>query len=116
MAEAFYNHKHGLTSSISAGIVNSTYKYNGRPRPDVVSVMNELGIDISEQKIKQVSGNMLDQVERIIVLCDKDMCPQIISEKDNVSYITVIDPPDEEKTIEVLRAMRDQIKQIVEKL
>lgn len=116
MAEGFYNHKHGLNSSISAGIVDSTYKYNGRPRPDVILVMKELGIDMDKQRIKQLTKNMLDQADKIIVLCDKKTCPKIVLERTNVSYVKVGDPPDKDKTIEVLRIMRDKIGQIVEKL
>ena len=116
MAEALYNHVHGRNTSISAGIVNSTYKYGGKPRPDIVQIMKEVGISMNGHKIKELNKKMIDRVERIIVLCDKELCPQIVIEKANAVYINVEDPPDKDKTMEVVRTMRGQIKQIVERL
>ena len=116
MAEALYNHRHGDKSSISAGLVDSTYKYDGKPRPDVIQIMKEIGVNMDGQKIKPLTKSMLDQVEKIIVFCDKEICPQIVLERTNVIYTNVEDPPDKDKTIGVLRKMRDQIKQVVESL
>ena len=116
MAEAFYNHTYGEKASISAGIVNSEHKYGGSPRPDVIDIMKEIGVSMSGHKIKHLTMSMLDQAEKVIVLCSKEICPQIILERTNVVYINVEDPPDKDKTIGVLRNMRDQINQIVSKL
>ena len=116
MAEGFYNEKSGKKSAISAGLVDSSQKYNGHPRNDVVQVMQEAGIDISDQKIKQLTTEMIDVAKKIVVLCDKKMCPATITKRANVIYSNIEDPPDEEKTIEIIRSMRDKIKLVVENL
>lgn len=116
IAEGFYNAKADRKSATSAGIVDSSKKYNGRPRPDVIQVMKELEIDISNQEIKQLTNKIIDSAETIVALCDKEMCPPAITSRTNVIYIPVIDPPDKDKTIHVLRNMRDTIKLIVDEL
>ena len=116
MAEAFLNHKLGGNYSISAGLVDSTTKYNGHPRPDVIQVMQEVEIDIHNHRIKVLTRQMLEIVEKIVVLCEKDMCPDIVINKPNVAYFMVNDPPDKDKTIDVLRNMREQIETIVARL
>lgn len=116
MAEGFYNKKMGGQFAISAGIINSSNKYSGHPRPDVVQVMQEIGVDISKHSIKQVTGQMLDVAQKIIVFCDTEKCPKMLTDTKNVLYIKVDDPPDNKKTIGVLREMRDKIKQIVDNL
>lgn len=116
MAEAFYNNKHGGEFAISAGIEDSSKKYNGHPRPDVVQVMEEVGINIGNKLVKQYTDKMLEMVKSIVVLCDKEICPQVITSKGNVKYIKIKDPPDSKKIIDVLRAMRDEIRSIINSL
>lgn len=116
MAEGFYNHKRGGKFAISAGIVDSTHKYNGHPRQDVIQVMNEVGIDIHSRKIKQLNQKMLEAVEKIIVFCDKEICPEYLTSRSNVTYFKIEDPPDKDKTTDVIRDMRDKIKTITDNL
>ena len=116
MAEGFYNKKSGSKASISAGLVDSSQKYNGHPRPDVIQVMQEVGINIGDQKINQLTTEMIDEAEKIVVLCNKKICPEAIIMRENVLYALVEDPPDIKKTIDVVRTMRDKIKLIVENL
>ena len=116
MAEGFYNNKRNGNFSISAGLIDSSKKYNGHPRGDVIQVMAEVGIDVENQTIKLLSEEMLEIAEKIVVLCDKKLCPESIIRSKNVVYANVNDPPDQDKTIDVIRTMRDQIKLIVNKL
>lgn len=116
MAEGFYNKKRNGKYSISAGVVDSSNKYNGHPRNDVIQVMEEVGIDIKNHRIKQLTKEMIESVEKIVVFCDKNICPQIIINSSNVIYAKIIDPPDQDKTIDVIRTMRDKIKRIVDSL
>jgi protein-tyrosine-phosphatase len=114
MAEAFYNKKMGSKAAISAGLEDVSAKYGGRPTEDIVQVMAEEGIDISNQKIKQVDESMLAKAEKIVFLCEKGICPKIISDKRNVIYKEVEDPY--QKGQEKLIAVKNRIKFIVENL
>lgn len=116
MAEGFYNKRFGGQFAISAGLVDSSKKYNGHPRPDVIEAMKEVGIDISGQQIRKLDEKMLEMAERVIVLCDKKTCPGFLLKRKNVTYVNVDDPPDEEKTIGVIRTMRNKIGLVVRNL
>jgi arsenate reductase len=115
MAEGFYKNKHGENSAISAGIQDVAEKFHGKPRGDIVEVMKEVGIDISEQRIKQLNVEMVDKAEKIYVLCKKDECPDfLLKAKEKINFTEVADPYD--MSIDGVRKIRDDIKDIVEKV
>ncbi len=116
MAEGFYNKKQGGKFAISAGIVDASKKYNGHPRGDVIQVVEEVGINIRDQRVKRLTEEMLEMAEEIVVFCDKKICPEAVTRRTNVIYTEVDDPHDKDKTIDVVRTMRDKIKLIVENL
>ena len=112
MAEAFYNKKCGYKAAISAGIKDVSKKYNGRPSAEVIQVMKEVGIDISHHKVEQYTSKMLDEAEQVVVFCNKKICPNAITIKDNVLYIEIPDPY--KTSIGQFRIIRDKIRQTVE--
>lgn len=114
MAEAFYNHYHGDNQAISAGIQDVREKYHGFPIPEIIQVMHEKGIDVSRQQIKQVNEDMLGEAKRVVVLCDKELCPDFITGKPNIEFVTVPDPFS--KSTEDTKIIRDQIEVIVKGL
>ncbi len=112
MAEGFYNHFAKGNFATSAGVNDYGQKYNFKPREDIIQVMKEKGIDISEQKIKQVTEEMLQGIEMIVVLCNPDIIPEfLIASGINIVFKNVDDPY--ESTIEGVRQIRDEIEQIV---
>ena len=52
MAEAFYNYFTDSLDAISAGVLDFTPAKYGHPIPEVVEVMQEEGIDVSQKKSK----------------------------------------------------------------
>lgn len=76
--------------------------------PIVVSVMNEIGIDITKQKPKLLSTDMIQKSFRTINMgcMDKESCPSLFV-KDVLDW-NIADPRD--KSIEEVRKIRDQIK------
>lgn len=109
MAEAFFNQlAKGKAVAISAGTqpaaqVNST----------VVAVMREVGIEIGEQKPKLLTLEMLESADRVITMGCKvaEVCPASFVPADDWE----LDDP-EDKSIEEVRQIRDQIKEKVEVL
>ncbi len=104
IAEAFFR-KFGERkfNVISAGTVPST-KLN----PIVIKVMNEIGIDITNQSPKIVLESMISNSFKTVNMgcMDKESCPALFI-KDVIDW----DIPDpKEKTIEQVREIRDQIK------
>ena len=109
MAEAFFNRMaKGKAKSFSAG-TQPTDKVN----PVVVAAMRGVGIDISRQKPKMLTIEMLEGVERVITMgCGVEgVCP--------ASFVPTEDwqlEDPEGKPIERVRQIRDEVKARVEGL
>lgn len=103
----------------SAGLdtTGMTEKYNGHPHPQVVSVMQELGIDISQQEITQVSPELLQGSTRIVVLTKEEELPDYFKEFQARMVIHPIEDPAPGTTSDVdlerLRYIRDQIREFI---
>ena len=116
MAEAFYNHIHGQGKAISAaGIKDVRVKYNFRPHSGIVEVMLEVGIDISQQRIKMADSAIVTSADRVIVFCDPYRCPPFIRDLPTVEHIPVEDPypGTEAEQMQRFRKIRDRLEEIV---
>jgi len=108
MAEAFYNHLTNSSNSWSAGIQEDTPARYGTPASMVVESMLELGIDISRARVKTISPKIIDESEKIVVMCDKNLCPDFLLRSENIIFWDIDDPF--EMTIDKTRDVRDVIK------
>jgi arsenate reductase len=111
MAEAFFNHlAKGKAKAYSAG-TQPTDKVN----PVVVEAMKEVGLDISANKPKLLTFEMVEKAERMITMgCGAEagaLCPASFIETED----WVLEDP-KGKPIEKVREIRDQIKGRVTKL
>ena len=112
MAEAFVNHldAEGRTEAISAGTIPQ-----GRPHPEVVEAMREIGIDVSAHEGRELTDELVAWADRVITLgcaVDDAACPAIrFSQVDDWG----LDDP-KGRTAEQVREIRDQIRGRVEAL
>ena len=109
MAEAFFNRLvQGKAQAISAG-TEPADKVN----PVVVEAMREVGLDISQNKPKALTLEMVEQAARTITMgCGSDAaCPVTLTETEEWK----LDDP-EKKTLAEVRDIRDEIKTRVEQL
>lgn len=76
--------------------------------------MKEIGIDISQQKPKDFSEDMMKNADKIINMgcMDKDFCPTLFIPK--VIDWQIEDPKD--KPIETVREIRDEIERRIKEL
>jgi protein-tyrosine-phosphatase len=75
--------------------------------PIVVQVMKEIGIDITKQKPKELTNQLVEQSITINMGCmDHESCPALFV-KDVIDW-KILDPKD--KDIDQVRKIRDQIK------
>ncbi len=111
MAEAFFNHlANGRAQASSAGTQPAD-----NVNPVVVEAMKEVGIDISANKPKLLTFDMVDGADRMITMgCGAEagaMCP--------ASFIPTEDWALEDphgKPIETVRKIRDEVKSRVTRL
>ena len=104
MAEAFFKkYAPEKFNVISAGTTPSS-----QLNPLVVTVMQEIGIDLDEQVPKLLSNNMIASSFKTINMgcMDKETCPSLFV-KDVIDW-SISDP--KEKSLDEVRKIRDQIK------
>ena len=111
MAEAFFNlMANGRARGLSAG-TQPAEKVN----PAVAEAMKEIGIDISRNKPKALTLEMVEQADRMITMgCGDDaagLCPAKIIETEDWA----LDDP-KGKSIEQVRQIRGEVKARVTKL
>ena len=104
MAEAFFKkYAKNQFNVISAGTSPSSHL-----NPVVVSVMNELGIDLENQKPQLLSSSMIENSNKTVNMgcMDKESCPSLFVK--DVDDWKIEDTKG--KSIEDVRKIRDQIK------
>ena len=76
--------------------------------------MSEVGIDISTQKSKEITEDMIRNSSKIVNMgcMDKQSCPTLFLQ--NLIDWNIEDPKD--KPIEIVREIRDEIEQRVKEL
>ncbi len=103
MAEAFLKHlAHGAIEAESAGTIPSE-----KVNPVVVEAMREDGIDISRNKPKLLTQDMVDRADHVFTMgCSiEEACPAVFVPSEDWG---LEDP--ESKSIEDVRRIRDQIE------
>ena len=115
MAEAFYNHFTHTENAVSAGILDFTPAKYGHPISEVVTVMNEEGIDVSKKIVKTVTEKMSLEADHIYVLCKREECPAfLLKEERKITFWKINDPFG--SSIGNFRLVRDQIKALVKSI
>jgi arsenate reductase len=109
MAEAFFNHyAAGKAQAFSAGTQPAT-----QVDSIVIKSMKEVGIDLSAQRPKALTPQMVDEADKVVTMgCGvEDVCPATWVPTEDWQ---LEDP--EGKPIERVRKIRDEIKMRVQKL
>ena len=109
MAEAFFNKLSKIGKATSAGI-NPDKKIH----PWTIQVMEEVGMDVSKQKTKLLTDELMKGADKIILM-DSDVLENIpeehLSKVENWKIEKLLGKP-----IEEVRRIRDQIRKKVEQL
>jgi protein-tyrosine-phosphatase len=110
MAEGFFKkYAPDGIKTFSAG-TKPAYRIN----PVVIEVMEEVGIDISKQKSKELTDEMIRESDKVVIMgcMDKNFCPTIWLPK--VIEWNLEDPKG--KSIEEVREIRDEIEKRVKEV
>ena len=101
MAAAFYNWLSKGTEGVSAGT-----QPGERVHPEVVTVMNEIGIDLSNAKPQLLTDDLAQHADILITMGCGEACPYVPGLKREDWPLT--DPKG--KPIDQVRAIRDEVK------
>jgi arsenate reductase (thioredoxin) len=111
MAEGLLCHDAGARFEVaSAGVAPS------HVRPEAITVMNELGIDISTHRSKSVDEFTGREFDYVITVCDNanEQCPVFPGETKRIHW-SFEDPAaaegDEPQRLSVFRRVRDEIRE-----
>ena len=76
-----------------------------RVHPEVIEVMRELGIDLADRKPQLLTSELAEQVDIVVTMGCGDSCPYVPGKR----YLDWDLPDPEGRTIEEVRAIRDEI-------
>lgn len=111
MANAFFN-KMSKNHSTCAG-TNVGEHEGEKLHESVINIMAEEGYDLSKNERKQLTPEMSEKADKIIVMTEKENLPEYVNMKKVVLW-NVQNPKD--KPLDFHRKTRNQIKRLVEKL
>ncbi len=114
IAEAYYNHLTGSDNASSAGVLAFTSIEYGHPTKEVIQVMKEEGIDVSYNKVKTLTEEMVKNSEKIFVMCTKEECPDFLLNSSKINFWDVGDPFN--TNLDNFRRIRNEIKKRVKEL
>jgi arsenate reductase len=110
MAEGLLRHDAGNRFEVSSAGTRSSFV-----RPEAIQVMNEIGIDISSHRSKNVEEFIDREFEYVLTVCDnaKKSCPIFLGSAIRLHH-AFEDPADvrgsEEDRLAVFRRVRDQLR------
>jgi arsenate reductase (thioredoxin) len=99
----------GRHSAESAGSIADP---NGHVHPEVVEVMRELGIDLSDRRPQRLTTELAQRADVVVTMGCGDACPYIPGKR----YLDWDLPDPSGQAIEAVRALREEIAQRVDAL
>jgi arsenate reductase len=108
-AALFEQAVNGRHRALSAG---SEADPDGHVHPEVVEVMRELGIDLSDRRPQQLTRELAEQADVVVTMGCGDACPYIPGKR----YIDWELPDPKGRPIDEVRATRDDIAARVRQL
>ena len=112
IAEAYYNHFTKSKDAVSAATNPDAPLKHKKFLPSVIKIMAEDKISMEGAFVKLITPKMIQQCEKIYVMCKKEQCPAFLITSEKVIYWDVEDPYT--MTIEETRKIRDLIKSKVQ--
>ena len=121
MAEAFFRQlDQNSNFATSAGVealgdggidMNGMFLKERDSSKYVIECMKEMGVDVSDNKIKRLTPELVRGADRIFMMADPDTAPDYLQNSGKVVYWSVIDPCG--RTLESHRAIRDEVEKLV---
>src|SRR6201999_4044903 len=99
----------GRHTADSAGSVADP---DGRVHPEVVAVMRELGVDLSDRRPRRLTRELAEQADIVVTMGCGDACPSIPGKR----YVDWDLPDPKGRPIEAVRALRDEIERRITEL
>lgn len=113
IAEAFFKRLSKKNECFSAGITTKSVGLELKDvNPRAIRFMDELGIDIRAQKVKQLTEEDAENADRIVIMSDRTIPDYLLNSKKSMRWDVKDFAPDDDE----YRALRDKIKNLVDVL
>ncbi|NYF53905.1 arsenate reductase ArsC [Tunturiibacter gelidoferens] len=109
MAAAFFNQ---LADSLKAQAISAGTEPGERVHPEVLSVMKEVGIDLTHAKPQKLTDDLAKDAHLLITMGCGDKCPYVPGLRRDDWPL----PDPKGQPIEEVRAIRDEVKRRVQEL
>jgi protein-tyrosine-phosphatase len=110
MSQALFEQAAGSRHrALSAGSVADP---DGRVHPEVVEVMRELGMDLSDRRPQRLTVELAQEADVVVTMGCGDSCPFIPGKR----YVDWELPDPKDRPVEEVRATRDEIERRVRAL
>jgi protein-tyrosine-phosphatase len=109
MAAAFFNQ---YANPAKARALSAGTDPGDRVHPEVVAVMNEVGIDLSQERPRRLTTDLARQAQLLITMGCGDACPVVPGARRDDWFLD--DPKG--RRLEDVRRIRDEIRLLVERL
>ena len=120
MADIIFNKLSKRHYAISAGTVVGSHEGQKIDDMDdlsdqyVIDCMKEIGLDVSEKTRKQLTKDMVEKADKIIVMAEIETIPNYLKNSKKTIFWNIENPKG--KSLEEHRLVRDRIKTKVEEL
>ncbi len=108
-----------LSAGISPTIEETKLKYHGRTSDNIIKIMAEEGVDVSDEVIKGITPEALARLASdlagIVVLCEESAVPSYVFESGLPIFIRTIDDPDT-MDLDGVRRVREEVKIVAEEI
>jgi len=117
IAEAIFNNISKSSSAISAGtkVIREGSNREGQKLKDkdmnIVMVMDEMGIDVSNYTRKQLTEEMFNETDKVIVINPSENIPEYVKQDKKTIFWEIPDPFNQD--IEFARQVRNQLQTMV---
>jgi protein-tyrosine-phosphatase len=113
MAQGWYNYYTHSQRGSSAGTSTISHLFH-QPTDEASTVMIEEGINISQQSVTQLTPQLAQQADRLVILCKPSDCPNYIHQHPQAVFNEIEDPFG--KNTDFYRSVREQIRLLVQTL
>lgn len=118
MAEAIFSQTfqgHHVTTSAGTKVIKNGVSKEGQKIKDkdmnIVMVMKEVGMDVSNYVRKQVTPKMAEEADKIVVISPSQYIPDFIQESSKTVHWNVPDPF--QQSLEFARDVRKRLQELI---
>jgi len=119
MAEAIFNNlskEKDVATSAGTKVIREGSNHEGQKIKykdmNIVDVMKEISIDVSDYTRKQLTPEMFNDADRVVVMNPSENVPDYVKQNEKTIFWEVLDPYNQD--LEFARQVRDQLKVKIE--